>query len=60
MNPKIVLTIIFIAIVFATCSTLTQTRNLDVKTNSKKVVIKGDADNININIYQDTLHIDTL
>jgi len=55
MNPKIVLTIIFIAIVFATCSTLTQTRNLDVKTNSKKVIVKGD-----VIIYVDSLGFDSL
>jgi len=60
MSNRIVLTIVFIALFVATCSTLKQTRNVNVKTDSKKVIIKGNNDEVNIHIYQDTVRVDSL
>ena len=53
MNPKITLLIIFIATFVATCSTMRH--SIDVDTNTKKVIIKGD-----VIIYVDSLRHDSL
>jgi len=53
MDNKIIFIIIFIATFVATCSTMRH--SIDVDTNTKKVIVKGD-----VIIYMDSLGFDSL
>jgi len=60
MDNRITLLIIFLAIFVATCSLIKQ-NIAGVKTNSKKIIIKGDDDQINVFIInQDSIRIDSV
>ena len=60
MKNLIIIAIAVLLASLSTCSTLRVNRNLDIKTNSKKVIIKGNNDAVNIHVYKDTLIIDSL
>jgi len=55
MKNLIIIAIAVLLATLATCNTLHVSRTIDVKTNSKKVIIKGD-----VIIYVDSLRHDSL